>query len=396
MATVANRLLEMGIEVDYVSSVGSQESRLEEVLRLAIQRSALIFVVSGVSSGEYEMAKKLMTRVLKKHLVLNYKMLDKIKAQFQSRGEDMPRSAEKQALVPIDAEMLENELGAFPGFLFSQDETHVILLPGEAHELDAMLRTHILPRIDTKTFRLEAVKSVILKSCGLPTATVREWLKSIERHSRNQTFNYVTNGEETSIIVTVKRERQQDLEADLEAAEFQVRKKLDHYLYGKGSQTLEEVVGALLKIKKHTVALAESCTGGLIASKLTNIPGSSAYFERGVVCYSNEAKISLLDVSPNIIEEHGAVSAQTAMAMAEGVRWLSQTTYGLAVTGIAGPDGGTAEKPVGLVYIALAADQADTQWRRYHFTGDRLMIRIRAAQTALDMLRQRLLMGEKT
>jgi len=123
------------------------------------------------------------------------------------------------------------------------------------------------------------------------------------------------------------------------------------------------------------------------------VPGSSKYFERGVVSYSNAAKVSLLDVSPNIIEKHGAVSAETAIAMAEGVRWLAQTSFGLAVTGIAGPDGGTAQKPVGLVYIALAADQAETQWRRYQFAGDRRMIRTRAAQTALDLLRQRLITG---
>jgi nicotinamide-nucleotide amidase len=396
VAIVANRLLEMGIEVDYVSSVVGQELRLEEILRQAIERSALIFVVCGVNSGEYDVTKKLLTRVLKKRLVLNYKMLDKIKEQFKSQGEEMPRSAEKQALVPTDAEILENELGTFPGFLFSQDETYVILLPGETHELDAMLRIHILPRIDTKTFRLDAVKSVILKTCGLPTATVREWLRSIERQSRNQTFNYVTNGEETSIIVTVKRDRQNDIDAELEAVESQIRNKLGNYVYGKSSQTLEEVVGALLKERKQTVALAESCTGGLISSKLTDVPGSSEYFERGVVSYSNEAKISLLDVSPNIIEAYGAVSAQTAVAMAEGVKWLAQTSFGLAVTGIAGPAGGTTEKPVGLVYIALAANQAETQWRRHQFSGDRLMIRTRATQTALDMLRQRLLMRDKT
>jgi nicotinamide-nucleotide amidase len=126
----------------------------------------------------------------------------------------------------------------------------------------------------------------------------------------------------------------------------------------------------------------------MIAAKLTNVPGSSAYFERGVVSYSNEAKISLLDVSPSVIEKHGAVSAETAVAMAEGVRWIAQTTYGLSVTGIAGPDGGTKEKPVGLVYIALASEQGKTHWHRYKFEGDRWMIRTRAAQTALNLLRQ--------
>lgn len=394
VANIANRLLEMGIEVDYVSSVIGQELRLEEVLRQAIARSTLIFVVGGVSSGEYDATKKLLTRVLKKRLVLNYKILDKIKAQFKSQGEEMPRNAEKRALVPTDAEVLENELGTFPGFLFSQNGAHVILLPGNAYELDAMLKTHILPRLDSKTFQLGTVGALVLKTCGLPTLTMKEWLRSIERAERYYTIHYVPNAEETSVIVTVKGDVPGLAASKLERIESQIYKKLGNYIYGKGTQTLEEVVGALLTLRKQTLALAESCTGGLISSMLTNVPGSSQYFERGVVSYSNEAKISLLDVSPKILEKHGAVSADTAIAMAEGVRWLAQTSFGLAVTGIAGPSGGTPEKPVGLVYIALASDQIETQWRRCRFSGDRLMIRTRAAQTALDMLRQHIITKE--
>jgi nicotinamide-nucleotide amidase len=220
---------------------------------------------------------------------------------------------------------------------------------------------------------------------------VKEWLKIIDRANRYHTISYVTNCEETSVIVTVKGDVQSFVDSKLEKIESQIRKKLGNYIYGKGAQTLEEVVGSLLTERKQTLALAESCTGGLISNMLTNVPGSSEYFEQGVVSYSNAAKVSLLDVSPTVLEKHGAVSAETAIAMAEGVRWLAQTSFGLAVTGIAGPSGGTAKKPVGLVYIALASDQADTQWRRYRFPGDRLMIKTRAAQTALDMLRQHLI-----
>jgi nicotinamide-nucleotide amidase len=393
IATIAKRLLEMGVKVDYASSIIGQENMLEEVLRQAIERSSLIIVVSGVSFGEYELTKKLVTRVLKKRLVLNYKMLDRIKAQFQSQGEEMPRSAEKQALVPAEAEILDNELGTLPGFLFTQADSCVVLLPGQTAELDAMLRTHILPRLDQKTFRQEMARTLVLKACRVSPTAIQDWMKSVERQNWHHSFNYVTDCEETTIIVTIKEDLQTDVAATLAAIEAQIRKKLGTAIYGKGSQTLEEVVGALLTERKQTLALAESCTGGLIATKLTNVPGSSKYFERGVVSYSNEAKISLLDVSPHIIETHGAVSAETAVAMAEGVRWLAQTSYGLAVTGIAGPDGGTEQKPVGLVYIALAAEQAETQWRRYQFAGDRLMVRTRTAQTALDMLRQRLLIG---
>lgn len=391
VATIANHLLELGIEVDFVSSVIGQETRLEAVLRQAIDRSTLIFVIGGVSTGEYDVTKKLLTRVLQKRLVLNYRVLDRIKAQFQAQGETMPRAAEKRALVPTDAEILENESGTVPGFLFSYEKRHVILLPGIIAELEAMLTNDVLPRLDPKTFHRDSVGIRMVKTCGVSPIKLKTWLKHIDRENRYQTLNYVTDGEETTIIITVRNDIQHDVEKKLASIETQIIKKLGDYVYGTGSQTLEAVVGGLLAERGQTLAVAESCSGGMISARLTDIPGSSAYFERGVVSYSNEAKISLLDVSPNVIEAHGAVSAETAVAMAEGVRWLAQTTFGLAVTGIAGPGGGTDEKPVGLVYIALADEQAETQWRRCQFSGNRLMVRIKTVQTALDMLRQRLL-----
>jgi len=388
VAVIANRLLKTGVEVDYVSSVVGREAQLEEVLRQAIERSSLIFVVGGVSSGDYDVTKKLLTRVLKKRLVLNYRILDNIQAQYTSQGEKMPRHAEKRALVPTDAEILTNEIGTIPGFLFTQADAHVVLLPGNAHELDVMLKQHILPRLDSRTFRVGSIGACVLKTCGMAIEHIKDALRTLERAYRHYKIDYISDCEETSIIVTVRGDGSSFVDSKLDAVESKIRQKLGNHVYGTGGQTLEEVVGDLLQERKQTVALAESCTGGMIASKLTNIPGCSAYFERGVVSYSNAAKISLLDVSPNIIEKHGAVSAETAVAMAEGVRWIAQTTYGLSVTGIAGPDGGTPEKPVGLVYLALASEQGKTQWHRYQFDGDRWMVRTRAAQTALNLLRQ--------
>ncbi len=391
IATIASQLLETGIEVDYVSVVSSQESRLEEILRQAIQRSAFIFVLGGEGSGEYDVAKKLLTRVLKKRLVLNYKVLDRIKAGFQERGEMMPRMAEKQALVPTDAEILDGENGRVAGFLFTYEQIHVVLLPDNPQQIGRMLQQHILPRLNPKTFRTGSANGFIFKTCGLSHTAIKDYLRGIERGDRPPSLNYVIDGEETSIIVTVKGDIQTDVNNRLKSVKSKIRKKLGNYLYGTGSQSLEEVVGKLLMQQNATLALAESCTGGLIAHKLTNVPGSSQYFERGVVSYSNEAKISLLDVSPNILEEHGAVSAETAISMAEGIRWIAQTSYGLAVTGIAGPSGGTPTKPVGLVYIALAVNGAETQWKKYQFSGDRISVKTSTAQTALNMLRHQLL-----
>ena len=388
---IARQLLEAGIEADYVSFASGQESRLEDIVRQAIERSNLIFLVARVVSGEYDMTKRLVTRLLKKRLLLNYKLLDAIQAEYDARGEAMPPTAEKQALVPTEAELIDNPKGRVPGFVFSHEEKNVIVLPAAPEEIEPMLKIRILPRLDPKTVRVGAVNGMILKTCGLSLAKIKDLLKGVDREGGSQWLNYVEDGEDISIILTVKGEMQSEVESRLKSLEEQIRKKLDPAVYGVGAQTLEEVVGKLLLDKKKTLALAESCTGGLIAHKLTNIPGSSAYVERGVVAYSNAAKMSLLDVSPNIIEQHGAVSSETAVAMAEGVRWLAQTSYGVAVTGIAGPDGGSSVKPVGLVYLAVASDTTGTHWRKCLFTGDRLDIKTKTAQTALNMLREELL-----
>lgn len=389
-AVIAARLLENGVDVDYVSAVVGQEERLEAVLRQAIERSTLIFVVGGVSSGDYDITKKLLTRVLKKRLVLNYRVLDAIKAQYAEQGEAMPRHAEKRALVPTDADILTNDIGTVSGFLFTRDHAHVVLLPGNMHELDVMMQQHIVPRLDAKTFRVASGGACVLKTCGIPVERLKDALRTLERAYRQYKITYVTDCEETMIVVTMRGEGPGFVDFKRDDVESKIRKKLGAAVYGTGTQSLEEVVGALLRNRQHSVALAESCTGGMIAERLTDIPGSSAYFERGVVSYSNAAKMALLDVPPAMLEKHGAVSAETAVAMAEGVRWIAQATYGLSVTGIAGPDGGTREKPVGLVYIALASEQQQTHWHRYNFEGDRRMIRTRAAQTALNLLRQHL------
>ncbi len=391
VAVISRQLLDAGIEVDYVSFVSGQENRMEDVLRQAIGRSSLVFIVAKVMSGEYDTAKKLLTRVLKKRLILNYKLLDAIKAEYEARGDTMPPTAEKQALVPTEAEMLDNEKGRMPAFLFTHEQNSVVLLPGQPDEIEQIVKQRILPRLDPKTFRFGTVNGIIFKTCGLPLSKIKESLKGIDWEGGQQLLNYVEDGEEISIILTVKGEIQTDVESRLRSLNEQIIKKLERYVYGVGAETLEEVVGRLLADRRQTVAVAESCTGGLIAHRLTNVPGSSMYMERGIVAYSNDAKMSLLDVSPNIIEQHGAVSAETAVAMAEGIRWLSQTTYGVAVTGIAGPGGATPNKPVGLVFIAVSSEQGGTHWRKCQFSGDRLEIKTRTAQTALDMLRGELL-----
>ncbi len=389
-AVVARELLQAGVEVDYTTFVGNREDYLEETLRQALLRSGLIFVLGGLGSHRYDITKKILSRVLNKRLVLDYKVLDKIKERFEKRGEVMPRAEEKQALILSETELLENPVGMSPGFLFHQGEAVVIALPGDPVEIKSIWTQEVLPRLDLQGLKKVPSDTLILKTCGLAESILEEWVRSVVRSQGNTTFSLIPYGEEVEIAIEVKGESLEEVEALRRDLEYKLRRKLGSYLYGTGEQTLEEVVGSLLVLNRKTLAVAESCTGGLICHRLTNVEGSSRYFERGIISYSNEAKMSLLDVSPEIIREKGPVSAEAAIAMAEGVRWISQTSLGLATTGIAGPSGGTPEKPVGLVYIALAAEGRETKSERFYFSGDRNFIKLRASQMGLDMIRRHL------
>jgi nicotinamide-nucleotide amidase len=389
-AVIARGLLQEGVEADYTTFVGVQEEHLEEVLRQALSRSQLIFVLGGLGAHYYDVTKKILSRVLNRRLVLDYKVLDKIKERFQKRGEGMPRSEEKQALILSETEMLENPVGISPGFLFKQGEATVIALPGDPVEVKAIWIKEILPRLNLKGMTKGSSHTLILKTCGLTEATLDDWLKTILRGQGNLTWSLSPYGEEVEIFVEIRGENSEEVNALRRDLEQKLRRRLGSHLYGTDEQTLEEVVGSLLALHRKTLAVAESCTGGLVCHKLTNVGGSSRYFERGIVSYSNEAKISLLDISPQIIQEKGPISAEVVTAMAEGVRWIAQTSLGLGITGIAGPDGGTSDKPVGLVYIALAAEGRETKWERFYFQGDRSSVKLRAAQMGLDMIRKHL------
>lgn len=391
IGVIARELLQAGVEVDYATLVGSREENLEEALRQALLRSSLIFILGGLGSNRYDITKKILSRVLNKRLVLDYKILDKIKERFQRRGEVMPRTEEKQALILAETEVLENPIGIAPGFLFMQDGIIIVALPGDLAEIKAFWSREVLPRLNLEGLKKEPSGTLIFKTCGLAESTLDDWLRSIVRSQEDLNISLIPYGEEIEILIGLKGESPEELDGLRQEIEHKIKRKLGSYLYGAGEQTLEEVVGSLLLTHQKTLAVAESCTGGLLCHLITNVGGSSQYFERGIISYSNEAKISLLDVSLQIIREKGPVSAEAAVAMAEGARWISQASLGLATTGIAGPTGGTLEKPVGLVYIALAAEGRETKFERFYFQGDRGSIKLRAAQRGLDMVRRHLL-----
>jgi len=263
------------------------------------------------------------------------------------------------------------------------------LLPGPPREMRPMFEDHVAPKLEAKAGGVRVVRR-ILRVVGMGESAVDERIAPVYTQYKNPTTTILFNRAEVEIHLTARAASEQEAELLLDGLAGQIEERLGDAIFAFRGETMEEVVGLRLAVGGYTVAVAESCTGGLIAQRLTEVPGSSAYFLEGVVAYSNEAKRRTLGVPQELIERHGAVSAPVAEAMAEGVRRLTEADFGLAVTGIAGPTGGTAEKPVGLVFIALA-DDAHVEHKRLLLPGDRHLIRWRASQAALDLLRRRLI-----
>jgi nicotinamide-nucleotide amidase len=292
-------------------------------------------------------------------------------------------------MVIDGAEVLSNPNGSAPGLFIQQDGCAVALMPGPPREMKPMFEHHVLPRIQNLGGGTRFATRV-LRVAGIGESAVDEKIAPIYTKYQNPQTTILFNSSEIEIHLRAHGRTEADAEALLDDLSLKLEKELGNSAFSFRGETMEEVVGRRLSVTGFTLAVAESCTGGLIAQRLTSVPGSSKYFIEGCVTYSNESKIRLLGVDKQLIKEFGAVSQQVARDMARGIRHIAKTDFGLAVTGIAGPGGGTEEKPVGLVYIALA-DDAHTEHKKLMIPGDRELVRWRASQAALDMLRRRLI-----
>jgi len=295
----------------------------------------------------------------------------------------------KQALVPRSARVIPNARGTAPGVHFERDGRMIFMMPGVPFEMDGMMRDYVLPHLRERTTGA-VIRSVVLRVTGEGESAVEARIKDLIRGISPTVAPYAKLGE-VHLRVTAKGSPE-EVAGQLSRGVALVRERLGELVYGTDSETLEDVVAGMLTSKRLTIAVAESCTGGLLAQRLTNVPGSSAYFVEGVVAYSNDAKVDVVGVDPGLIETHGAVSAPVAEAMAEGIRARVRTDLGVSITGVAGPSGGTAEKPVGLVFIGLASSRGVLH-RRLAFGSEpgRQGIRHLASQAALNLIRLQLL-----
>jgi nicotinamide-nucleotide amidase len=385
---LTERLNSIGVDVKLKTIVGDDESRLEEAIRDALRRSEIIISTGGLGPTEDDITRKIFARVLKRRLVLNDGILDKIKARFARRNMQMPEINARQALIIEGAQILENNNGTAPGMLLVDGKCTFVLLPGPPRELKPMFDNSVMPVIKQRSGDL-LIRRRKLSIFGLTESGTDELAAPIYTKYQNPSTTILFKDGQIELHLTAHAHTEKEAEGLLDELAGQLDVALGEYIFSRRDETLEQVVGDLLKLNHYTLATAESCTGGLLAGRITEVPGSSEYFLEGVVSYSNEAKIKILRVPKKLIEEHGAVSEQVATAMAMGIRKLANSTFGIGITGIAGPSGGSAEKPVGLVYIALA-DDTQTSARKLIFPGDRQFVRMLSVNAALDMLRRRI------
>jgi nicotinamide-nucleotide amidase len=386
---LTEQLNRIGIDVKLKTIVGDDDARLEELIKDAVKRSRVVITTGGLGPTEDDITRKVVARALGRRLALDEKVLAEIRERFKSFGVTMPERNSRQAMVIDGAEVLPNPNGSAPGLYLDQGECSVALLPGPPRENQPMYRDHVQARFQKLAGDIHFARRVMRVS-GLGESAVDEKIAPIYSQYENPLTTILFNSSEIEIHLRAHGRTEDDAEALLDDLSLKIEKELGNSVFSFRGETMEEVVGRRLAITGFTLAVAESCTGGLIAQRLTSVPGSSTYFTEGLVTYSNESKTRLLGVDKKLIKEHGAVSKEVARDMARGVRHRAKTDFGIAVTGIAGPDGGTEEKPVGLVYIALA-DGAHTEHKRLKLPGDRELVRWRASQAALDMLRRRLI-----
>lgn len=385
---LTERLNSMGIDVKLKTIVGDDESRLEETIRDAMKRSEIVIATGGLGPTEDDITRKIFARVLKRRLILDDGILERLKARFAKRGMPMPEINARQALVMERAEVLPNPNGTAPGMLIEEGKCTIAMLPGPPREMKPMFDASVAPVLKQRAGDLLIVRHC-LSIFGLTESRTDELAAPVYTKFQNPSTTILFKEGQIELHLTAQAKNETDANRLLDELAGQLEEVLGDYIFSRREEKLEEVVGELLRWRGYSLATAESCTGGLLAGRVTEVPGSSEYFLEGVVAYSNEAKMRVLSVPAEMLEEHGAVSEPVACAMAASVRKLAGSTFGIGVTGIAGPGGGSEEKPVGLVYIALA-DEDNVTARKFIFPGDRQFIRTLSVNAALDLLRRRI------
>jgi nicotinamide-nucleotide amidase len=382
---ICQQLLSIGIPVVSVYTVSDGIAQIVRALKRAAEDADIVIATGGLGPTDDDLTRQAFAEFLGVELKLNSSLLDDIRKFFEKRNLPMPERNSIQANIPAGAEPIENPLGTAPGICARIQNKLLFALPGVPSEMKQMFEASVLPRLQKQV----GDKFVVIRKVqcfGAGESAIADKLGNLMTRQRNSLINSTVDSGVITLHVVATAENKQQAEQLAQKDIDHLRSLLGELVFGLDDQTLPEVVGLQLAAKQLTLSVAESCTGGLIAKLLTDVPGSSAYFTHGWITYSNKAKIEELGVPQELIAEFGAVSKQVASAMAKSARQKAKTDFAIAITGIAGPAGGTKEKPVGLVFISVSSDNI-CKTKRFYFSHTRDIIRHRAALTALNMLR---------
>jgi nicotinamide-nucleotide amidase len=395
---LADELGQLGIAVRFKSVVGDEREDIVTALQTAVKRSQVIVMTGGLGPTVDDCTREGVAHATGHRLGRRKEALNGMTARLAQWGRVPSPAQLRQAMIPSGAIVLKNPIGSAPGFCLSWKKALIVSLPGVPREMEEMMRQEVVPLLRAATEssgrrpRSPIVRQVF-HTFGLAEADVDAKLKGLIPKGAPVDLGLLASPMGVLVSLTTKGNQSASEENGdlLQKLADSIRSRLSEWLFAEGRDTMEEVVGRELTQRGFMLAVAESCTGGLIGHRLTQVAGSSAYLDRGAVCYSNRAKTEMLGVPPELIAQHGAVSKEVAMAMACGIRQRAHVSVGLSVTGIAGPGGGTEAKPIGLVYVGLDDGTGRPSSREFRFHGDRHVIKQRSSQAALDYLRRWLL-----
>ncbi len=401
-AFIGQRMSEIGIEVVRDLVVGDDYDEIMNAFKEFAPRYDAVLVTGGLGPTHDDITKKVVADFFNAKLVMDQSVLENVRDRLAKRNIPLKKVNEEQALVPEGCEILMNHWGTAPGMLFEKDEKYFVVMPGVPWEMQHLMTEYVIPLLRVKGIG-QVIRHRVLKTTGIAESSLYELLLQKDGGQIGSINDLLGGRAKLAFLpsqfgvrlrITVKAPTMEQADSIADNIEAKIRAKAEKFIYSSGEVEIEETLAKLLTEKHLTIAVAESCTGGLIANRLTNISGSTNYFERGVVTYSNHSKMEILHVPEAIIASVGAVSEEVAAAMAEGVREISKSDIGLSTTGIAGPTGGSPEKQVGLVYIGLS-DADGTVVKRMMFPDERLRFKDRTSQAALELVRRRILDQQK-
>lgn len=380
-------LNEAGFQVSQISCIGDRADQIERTVKEAFQRTDIVLLTGGLGPTRDDITKNVLCDIFRTQLVMNTSILENIQLFFQKKGLPLTELNKAQALVPESGRVLENPLGTAPGLAFEQDQKLLVAMPGVPYEMQHIMTSFVIPLLKKRSEgKIIIHKTLLTQGIGesFLSDIIRDWEDGLGTHIK---LAYLPSPGQVRLRLSMSGNDAQAIETALEKKISDLSHLIPQYLWGRDKDTFEELIGRLLTASKSTLSVAESCTGGYLAHRITSVAGSSAYFKGGVVAYDNQVKQNMLGVSSSVLQKHGAVSRETVEQMAMGVRERMGTDYAIATSGIAGPGGGTQNKPVGTVWIAVASLKGISS-KHFLFGDNRERNIRRAGIAALALLRE--------